>query len=231
VLDLSLFLEEIEAAPSDIDIADVVGVIEDYKPLDVQCAAMGLALYRGIRQRYPDWRYLVDGDGGDENLKDYPIEENAELTIRSVVDNLMLYQEGWGVDAIKHSLAYSGGLSRGYVRTYAPAAALGFDAFSPYTTRSVIEAAVAIPFEQILAGDVSRLSTLKQDLVSAGVKATLGVEMPVHEKRRFQDGVTATPRERVSKAWCRRTFNALWQDRQREAESVDRRSGNETVTV
>lgn len=95
----------------------------------------------------------------------------------------------------------------------------------------MIEAAVAIPFEQILAGDVSRLSTLKQDVVSAGVKATLGVEMPVNEKRRFQDGATATPRERVSKAWCRRTFNALWQDRQREAESVDRRSGNETVTV
>jgi asparagine synthase (glutamine-hydrolysing) len=95
----------------------------------------------------------------------------------------------------------------------------------------VIEAAVAIPFEQILAGDVSRLSTLKQDLVRAGVAATLGIDMPVNEKRRFQDGVTATPRERVSKAWCRRTFNALWQDRQREAESVDRRSGNETVTV
>ena len=32
------------------------------------------------------------------------------------------------MDAIKHSLAYSGGLSRGYVRTYAPAAALGFNA-------------------------------------------------------------------------------------------------------
>jgi len=35
-------------------------------------------------------------------LKDYPIEENPELTIRSVVNNLMLYQEGWGVGRIKH---------------------------------------------------------------------------------------------------------------------------------
>jgi asparagine synthase (glutamine-hydrolysing) len=95
----------------------------------------------------------------------------------------------------------------------------------------VIEAAVAIPFEQVLAGDVSRLSTLKQDVVSAGVKATLGIEMPVNEKRRFQDGATATPRERVSKAWCRRTFNALWQDRQKEAESLQKRSGNETVSA
>jgi asparagine synthase (glutamine-hydrolysing) len=173
---------------------------------------------------------LLDGDGGDENLKSYPLED-SDLTLSSILRNPLLYQEGWGVDAIKHSLAYSGGLSRGYVRTYAPAAALGFSAFSPYTTRSVIEAAAAIPFEQILAGAGSRLGTLKQEVVSAGVKATLGVEMPVNEKRRFQDGTTATPRERVSKAWCRRTFNQLWQDRQKEADSLDRRSGNEMVPV
>ena len=79
----------------------------------------------------PDWRHLADGDGGDENLKDYPIEENPELTIRSVVDNLMLYQEGWGVGRIKHSLTYSGGLSRSYVRTYAPAAPLRLRRLQP----------------------------------------------------------------------------------------------------
>jgi asparagine synthase (glutamine-hydrolysing) len=222
--------ERVSASPADYDLEAAIRVIEDYHPLDVECAAASLCLLRGIRDRYPHLTYLLDGVGGDENLKSYPLED-SDLTLSSILRNPLLYQEGWGVDAIKHSLAYSGGLSRGYVRTYAPAAALRFDAFSPYTTRSVIEAAVAIPFEQILAGDVSRLSTLKQDVVSAGVKATLGVEMPVNEKRRFQDGATATPRERVSKAWCRRTFNALWQDRQREAESVDRRSGNETVKV
>src|SRR6185369_4943871 len=91
-------------------------VIEDYKPLDVECAAVNLQLLTEIRARYPEWRLLVDGDGGDENLKDYPIEENSELTIRSVVNNRMLYQEGWGVESIKHSLTYSGGLSRGCVR-------------------------------------------------------------------------------------------------------------------
>ena len=74
--------------------------------------------------------YLLDGDGGDENLKSYPLED-SDLTLSSILRNPLLYQEGWGVDAIKHSLVYSGGLSRGYVRTYAPAAALGFDAFSP----------------------------------------------------------------------------------------------------
>jgi asparagine synthase (glutamine-hydrolysing) len=222
--------ERVSASAADYDLEAAIRLIEDYHPLDVECAATSMCLLRGIRERYPQLTYLLDGDGGDENLKSYPLED-SDLTLSSILRNPLLYQEGWGIDAIKHSLAYSGGLSRGYVRTYAPAAALGFDAFSPYTTRSVIDAAVAIPFEQILAGDVSRLGTLKQDLVRAGVKATLGVDMPVNQKRRFQDGVTATPRERVSKAWCRRTFNALWQDRQKDADSLDKRSGNEIVSV
>ena len=110
-----------------------------------------MCLLHGIRQRTRGLRYLIDGDGGDENLKSYPLED-SDLTLSSVLRNPLLYQEGWGVDAIKHSLAYSGGLSRSYVRTYAPAAALGFDAFSPFTVRSVIAAAVSIPFEQVLDG-------------------------------------------------------------------------------
>src|SRR4029453_19556403 len=93
-----------------------------------------------------EWRHLADGDGGDENLKDYPIEMNAELTIRAVVDKLRLYHEGWGVGRIKHSLTYSGGLSRSYVRTYAPARHFGFDGFSPYTPPPVVQGGGAIPF-------------------------------------------------------------------------------------
>src|SRR6476659_8261952 len=70
---LSLFLEEIEARPGDLDVDQTLQVLEDYKSLDVECAAMGLLLCKGIRERYRDWRHLADGDGGDENLKDYPI--------------------------------------------------------------------------------------------------------------------------------------------------------------
>ena len=128
---LELFLEAIPGDPAGIDPAETLAVIEDYKALDVECAAVGLQLCRGLRSRYPEWRHLADGDGGDENLKDYPIEENPELTIRSVVDNLMLYQEGWGVGRIKHSLTYSGGLSRSYVRTYAPGAAIRLRGLQP----------------------------------------------------------------------------------------------------
>ena len=82
---------------SALDVRETIRVTEDYKPLDIESATMAMALCRGIRERYPEWRYLIDGDGGDENLKDYPIEENPELTIRSVINNQMLYQEGWGV--------------------------------------------------------------------------------------------------------------------------------------
>jgi asparagine synthase (glutamine-hydrolysing) len=218
--------ERMSASSDDYDLEAAIRLIEDYHPLDVECAATAMCLLRGIRERYPQITHLLDGDGGDENLKSYPLED-SDLTLSSILRNPLLYQEGWGVEAIKHSLAFSGGLSRGYVRTYAPAAALGFNAFSPFTARSVIAAAVAIPFEPILAGDVKRLATLKQDVVSAGIRATLGIDMPVNQKRRFQDGVAALPRERVSKAWCRRTFNRLWQDRQKDADTLARRSGNE----
>ena len=187
-LGLGLFLEPIEADLAALDVAETIRVLEDYKPLDVECASMGLTLCRGIRARYPDWTYLVDGDGGDENLKDYPIEENPELTVRSVVSNLMLYQEGWGVGRIKHSLTYSGGLSRSYARTYAPAKQFAFDGFSPYTRSNVIAVAEAIPFAALCGISAERLYALKGEIVSRGVKAITGFDMPVFPKRRFQHG-------------------------------------------
>ena len=187
-LDLSLFLEQIDVPASAIDIPAAVHATEDYKPLDVQSAAMGLALCRQIRERYPDWKYLADGDGGDENLKDYPIEENSELTIRSVLNNPLLYHEGWGVFAVKHSLTYSGGQSRGHVRTYAPARLLGFHGFSPYALPNVIAVSEAIPFIELTDWRHDKLYALKGEVVRRGVEAVTGMTMPVFEKRRFQRG-------------------------------------------
>jgi asparagine synthase (glutamine-hydrolysing) len=218
--------ERVSMPAAAVDLEDAIRVIEDYHPLDVECAATGLCLLRGIRERHPSLTWLLDGDGGDENLKAYPLED-SDLTLSSVLSNPLLYQEGWGVDAIKHSLVYSGGLSRGYVRTYAPAAACGFTAFSPFTARPVIQEALAIPFDQVLEGRPERLATLKQEVVSRGVAAVTGERMPVHPKRRFQDGAFDTPRARVTKAWCRRTFDRIWQERLGAAEELERRSGNE----
>ncbi|MEM8960850.1 MAG: asparagine synthase-related protein [Acidobacteriota bacterium] len=185
---LEMLHEPIEVAADAVDPLAAVELIEDYKPRDVECAAMMIALCRALRERYADWRLLVDGDGGDENLKDYPIEENPELTIRSVVNNRMLYQEGWGVDAIKHSLTYSGGLSRGCVRGWAPSRHHGFIPFSPMTQTPVIAVAEAIPFADLSAGSHEALYGLKGEVYRRGVAKVLGIELPVFAKRRFQHG-------------------------------------------
>jgi asparagine synthase (glutamine-hydrolysing) len=190
-LDLDLFLEPIEVNYSSLDWKKAVKVVEDYKALDIQSATMNLSLLQGIRSRYPEWKYIIDGDGGDENLKDYPIEENPELTIRSVLNNLMLYHEGWGVESIKHSLTYSGGLSRGYMRTFATGDLLGFEGFSPYTLLNVIEISEGIPYIDITNWDHQKLYDLKGQIVSAGVKSVTGMEMPVFQKRRFQHGAAS----------------------------------------
>jgi asparagine synthase (glutamine-hydrolysing) len=190
-LNLEMFLEPIEISSTMLDWKKAVKVTEDYKSLDIQSATMNYALLQGIRSRYPEWKYIIDGDGGDENLKDYPIEENPELTIRSVLNNLMLYHEGWGVESIKHSLTYSGGLSRGYMRTCAPATMLGFEGFSPYTLPNVIEISEGIPYIDMTNWDHKKLYDLKGQIVSLGITAITRMEMPIFQKRRFQHGATS----------------------------------------
>jgi asparagine synthase (glutamine-hydrolysing) len=211
---LGLFLEPIQAEAAELDANETIRLIEDYKPLDIESATMAVALCRGIRARYPEWRFLMDGDGGDENLKDYPIEENPELTIRSVIDNQMLYQEGWGVGRIKHSLTYTGGLSRSYTRTYAPGRHFGFVGFSPYLQPAVVGVSEAVPFRELTQYDVPRLYELKGEIVSRGVAAITGMTMPVFPKRRFQHGALPETalRQRLPfrEAEYRKTFLSLY---------------------
>lgn len=213
-LGLSLFLEIIGLPLSALNYKETIEVIEDYKSLDLESATMALALCKQIRAIYPDWKYLADGDGGDENMKDYPIHENSELTIRSVLNNMMLYQEGWGVDKIKHSLTYSGGQSRGHVRSYAPAQKYGFQSFSPYALPNVIEIAEGVPFIQLTNWNEEALYALKGEIVSRGVKAITGLQMPVFEKRRFQTGAISEDTFHQifsgSEAEYRSYFNSLY---------------------
>src|SRR6202011_5922820 len=58
---LEVFGEVIDVPSSALDPLRAVAVIEDYKPLDVECAAVNLGLLAAIRDRYPEWRLLVDG--------------------------------------------------------------------------------------------------------------------------------------------------------------------------
>jgi asparagine synthase (glutamine-hydrolysing) len=116
------------------------------------------------------------------------VEENPELTIRSVVNNPLLYQEGWGVDRLKHSLTYSGGYSRACVRTAAPLRQFGFLGFSPHTQPSVVATATAIPFDRLAQGSLERLYSLKGEILARGLRRVWQTELPVFTKRRFQHG-------------------------------------------
>ena len=127
----------------------------------------------------------------------------------------MLYQEGWGVGRIKHSLTYSGGLSRGYVRTYAPARHFGFEGLSPFAQPNVIEVAEGIPFIALTDYSVEKLYALKGEIVSRGVKAITGVDLPVFPKRRFQHGALPVEQLRARLPQCeaefRRQFLSIYQ--------------------
>jgi asparagine synthase (glutamine-hydrolysing) len=203
----------LRAGIESIDPAAAIAEIEDYKPLDVACAAMMRVLCDALRRELPDIEVLLDGDGGDENLKSYPLQDGGEVTIRSVVANPLLYQEGWGVGALKHSPVYSGGLSRGIVRGLAPARRRGLVGFSPFATARVVGVAARVPFARLVGEDHLRLYALKGALLGAGVQALLGRTLPIRDKRRFQDGPPAAvqARLRVDEVWCRSRFAELWQ--------------------
>lgn len=200
----------------EIDLPGAVETIEDYRPLDVQCAAAMIALLGAARKDHPELRHILDGDGSDENLRAYPLED-SDLTLSSALKNPLLYLDGWGVDAIKHSLTYSGGLSRSHLRTWAPAKRFGFKALSPYTLRSAVREAMAVPVPKLVGDDPSRLYALKGEILRAGVRAVTGVTIPNMPKRRFQEGVVRSDRFAsllaCTKEECRVAFRRGWDER------------------
>jgi asparagine synthase (glutamine-hydrolysing) len=115
---------------------------------------------------------------------------------------------------MKHSLTYSGGLSRSYVRTYAPARHFGFEGFSPYTRPALVELAGSLPWDALTGYDVDRLYALKGRIVASGVRALTGIAMPVFEKRRFQHGAIEVGAMRRAMPWSeadyRRRFLELY---------------------
>ncbi|MGH7803168.1 MAG: hypothetical protein ACREQJ_02370, partial [Candidatus Binatia bacterium] len=200
------------ASPAALDLAGAVRRLEDYRPLDVQCGAAMRAFLAALRERRGDLVHVFDGDGGDESWKSYPLED-SELTIKSVLANPLLYHEGWGVSSIKHSLTYSGGLSRGVVRGFAPARELGFRLVSPHTLRPVIAAALAAPLTDLVGDDPEKLYGLKGEVVGAGLRS-LGFDVPIEKKRRFQEGAAAADvfanRLVASRAALRRVFESVY---------------------
>ncbi|MEO1086396.1 MAG: hypothetical protein AAFY88_19340 [Acidobacteriota bacterium] len=89
---------------------------------------------------------------------------------------------------MKHSQTYSGGYSRGCVRTWAPVRRFGFTGFSPFTRPNLLAVAEAIPFKALTDGSHDKLYALKGEIVRRGMQRLIGVDMPIFEKRRFQHG-------------------------------------------
>jgi len=137
--------ETIRSGSDDLDIRDAIRVIEDYKPLDVQSAVMALALCRGIRRPLPDWKYLVDGDGGDENLK--TIRSKRTPSSRSAASSKQFdaLSGRWGG---RGDQAFADLQPAARARTHPSSArpACSTRGFSPYALPNVIEVAEGIPF-------------------------------------------------------------------------------------
>jgi asparagine synthase (glutamine-hydrolysing) len=78
----------------------------------------------------------------------------------------------------------------------------------------VIEVAEGIPFKALTNYDVPALYALKGDIVSRGIRAVTGFDMPVFPKRRFQHGAVPaeTMRQRLggSEQTYRKTFHGLY---------------------
>jgi len=74
------------------------------------------------------------------------------------------------------------------VRSWAPAATLGFRGFSPFALPNVIDVSEGIPFIELTEWDHEKLYQLKGEVVRRGVEQITGLTMPVFEKRRFQKG-------------------------------------------
>ena len=189
----ALFLETIEADPVSLDAQETIRIVEDYKPLDIESATMALALCRGIRVALSRVAITCStATAATKTSKTIRSNRIQSSPLRSVINNPMLYQEGWGVGKIKHSLTYSGGLSRSYTRTYAPAHHFGFAGIQS------IHAAQRYRHrrsDSIHRSDrLQRRKTLRaqgRNCLVAESQQLTGLEMPVFPKRRFQHGALA----------------------------------------
>ncbi len=102
------------------------------------------------------------------------------------------------------------------MRTYAPADKLGFESFSPFTLPNVIEISEGIPFIEMTGWSHEKLYELKGKIVSAGIKAVTGIDMPVFPKRRFQHGAVSEDDFRKqfpeNDIQYRQEFHSLYED-------------------
>lgn len=178
---------------------EAAGVLEEHHVRDVECGMAGLLLYRSVQQKIaasevPPIRFDFNGDGGNENFRDYPLVDEGYgiIELNNVHALPFLYLLGYHRTMRASSDTFSGGLSRAYTRTFNPARKFGVRTFSPLIDRRVIDVGRRIPLAA-LTPTPQQLHALRGEAVRAGVKQVIGLDLPVFPKARFQEGCAADP--------------------------------------
>ena len=167
-----------------------VSMMEDYKTThDLQDVMVSMAFKKALRERYPNLRFMLDGQGGDELCQDYNVEETG-VTLQEVLANPHLYVEGRIHLPGRVSEMFSGGLSRRVTRDYAPSAAYGFQGFSPICSMEVNRVAYGTPKPELSGGIEAGLYDLKIAFADAAAESVMGFSYSFPQKNRFQVGAS-----------------------------------------
>ena len=173
-LGLAFFLEEIDAEPSELDLADTLRVIEDYKPLDVECAMLGLRLCRGIRERYPGmavpgrrrWRRR-EPQGLPDRRKPRADDSQRRRQPDALSGGLGRRED----QALAHLQRRAESELRAHLRA---GARIRLRGLQPVHATRRLEVAEGIPFAALTGYDVPTLYALKGEIVRRGVQAVTG---------------------------------------------------------
>ncbi|MDO8480818.1 MAG: asparagine synthase-related protein [Nanoarchaeota archaeon] len=171
---------------------DAVAMMEDYKTThDLQDVMVSMAFKKALRERHPDLKFMLDGQGGDELCQDYNVEETG-VTLQEVLTNPHLFVEGRSHLPGRISEMFSGGLSRRVTRDYNPNAVYGFQGFSPICTTEVIRLMYGTPKAELSEGTEQGLYGLKIAFANAAAEAVTGFQYSFPQKNRFQRGASDT---------------------------------------
>lgn len=190
--------ECIKINSSDIDhqklMYDAFRTIEDYRIRDLECAMAGIVFLDALRKRHSKLTALFDGDGGNEFWQDYPLADEGygRIALEDVHQDPHLFYLGYSIKKLSYSETYSGGLSRGYVRTFNTGRQFGFHGYSPLISGALVALASKIPLAQ-LAPTAERLHEIRAEAVKTGSRIVYGIDLPIFPKARFQEGCSANP--------------------------------------
>ena len=170
-----------------LPIDKIVELIEDYKTAhDLQDAMVSEAMRKTARQKHPELRYTMTGQGGDEFCQDYNLHESG-VELDEVRHTPHLYVEGRSHLQGMTNPMFSGGLGRRIVRDYAPAVQYGFVDFSPICSPGVARVLYGVPKAELIRNE-EELYRFKLSITEMGLEEVTGISYQFPPKNRFQVG-------------------------------------------